>query len=494
MCDAAKIGSFSPSASLTPGRSTKTPSSGRELGFPGSNPAWHFTVVTSAFTLGNVFAPFTLSAGGWTWGSLFWLYSSITTWWSGILIGRCVIDGAKRGVGSSYSEMMADAFGQRAYWFTVLMQIATYFTLSSTLIVNFASWLMLAWQILWGTSGPCQWHWIMFAGAVLTVLSQIRTFRQVLPLALLSLSATFVRQFLLYYQIAAFDLVAQCEPRYGGVGFRSAVTSLSTTAFLFGGHGMFPEEIREMKRKEQYFNALHAAYVLICVVYFTNAYVAYFVWGDWAAADIQFNWPRNDATLASVLLSAVWVLVEISVTHVMLLDLVERTLLSPESLANHFAPLLRCRWCAATVPLEGACDGDLDVAFCRVVLRSAVVWSEVLIAFMLASAGIGDLQALVGAFGFTALTYYAPFAAYWKLIARHSEPLWKQASYAVAFLSGVVLMAVGIYVSLEHIGERIADYSLFDTSICAAQAIVDLASCNNPCHEAYGFANGTCRH
>lgn len=132
-------------------------------------------------------------------------------------------------------------------------------------------------------------------------------------------------------------------------------------------------------------------------------------------------------------------------------------------------------------------------AFVRTVLRSAIVWSEVAIAIMFAAAGIADIQALIGAFGFSALTYYMPFAAYWKLIAqREKQPLWMQLLCGATFLSGIGLMIVGVYASVVGIAEGIAKYSLFDTTICSSADIVDLGACNNPCRNAYGYDNRTC--
>merc|ERR1711941_34500 len=101
--------------------------------------------------------------------------------------------------------------------------------------------------------------------------------------------------------------------------------------------GMFPEEIREMRNKDHYFGALHAMYIIVILVYATNAYVAYFVWGDWVAGDIQFNWPLNGATFISALLSAVWVLIEIAISHVMLLGTMERTVIDFERLTQNIS-------------------------------------------------------------------------------------------------------------------------------------------------------------
>merc|ERR1712110_1252576 len=96
----------------------------------------------------------------------------------------------------------------------------------------------------------------------------------------------------------------------------------------------------------------------------------------------------------------------------------------------------------------------------RVTIRALVVVSVIVLAVMLNSAGIAAIQAMIGALGFTALTYYAPFAAYWKLIARErKDPIWKQLSYLACFISGVVVMVVGVYASAASIQDTLSTYS-----------------------------------
>uniref|UniRef100_A0A7S4SZJ8 Amino acid transporter transmembrane domain-containing protein n=1 Tax=Alexandrium monilatum TaxID=311494 RepID=A0A7S4SZJ8_9DINO len=444
------------------------------------NPAWHFTVVTSAFTLATAYSPYTLGAAGWGLGSAFWAYSIGATWWSGVLIGRCVLDGRKRGVPSTYPEMMRDAFGLPGFCFAAVMQVATYYMLCVALLVNIANWLLLM-QAIVRPEAPapggaplrlCLWQWIIVAGCVATLLAQVKTFRSVMPLAVVSAVSTLARQGILYYQIGSQDLLSRCAPSFGGVTPQSAFNSLATTGFLFGGHGIFPEEMRELRRPESFFKALHWAYAIMVAVYLTNAYVAYAVWGDWVAGDVQFNWPLNRATLASAILSCVWALIGMAMSHVMMLSLVEQRI----------EACWRARASSEVAPPP--CSAAV-VRLARFSLRAAVVWSEVFFAVMLSGAGIENIQALVGALGFPALTYYAPFAAYWRLLAKR-ESAWLQVGFLLVGLSGTCLMIFGVYSSLAGIAEDMRTYSLFDTSKCSSSAILNVSSCSNPCHSAYG--------
>lgn len=459
------------------GESTASQSSAPLQETPRGNPAWHFTVVTSAFTLGTVFSTFSLQTGGWLWGTAMLVYSYGTTWWSGVLIGRCVLHCSKKGIGCTYPEMVAAAFGAPGYYFTAVMQIMTYYLVCVSLLVNAGNWSLLVQEVLVvrgivDVGSLCFWHYLLVCGCLAAALAQIQTFKRVLPWAVVSLLSTLVRQGLLYYQILSKDLMSECEPTFGSaVNGESVIISVATTAFLFGGHGLFPEEMREMRRPKSFFSALHASYIIIGVTYATYIFVAYSVWGDWVQADNQLNWPLNTATLVSALLSIVWGLIEMTMSHVMMLSLLESHL---QALGMKFR----------------------EAGFCpfRFCLRIGIVGSEVFLAFTFSSAGIGNLQGFVGAFGFTALTYYAPFAVYWKLVLRPSgASMLMQGLFGAVFLSGLLLTVAGVYASSDGVKDEIAKYRLFDTTRCSAVDFVRLDSCDNPCLSVYGFDESRCR-
>lgn len=432
------------------------------------NPAWHFVVVTTAFMIANVFAPYTLTAG-WAFGSFAWVFSIITTWISGVLIGKCVLHGSARGIGSTYPEMMAAAFGQPGYIFTLVAQIGTYYMLNVANVVNVANWLLLAFQA--AGSSYCLWKLVLFNGILLVAMAQIRTFKHIMPFAIISLASTLVRQILMYYQISSKALLTTCSTQYSEVSTNGAFASLATTALMWGGHGIFPEEMRELRRPESFIPALHVTYVICIIVYVLMAYVAYYVWGDWTAADVQFNWPLNEATMVSAALSWLWGSVNLAISHVMMFCNIERTRAFRLSPSEEFAPV---RY-------------GLKPWLLRLVLRTAVVISEVFLAFMLADAGIGNLQGVVGALGFTALTYYCPYLAYWKLISREQDPLWLQTLFGIGALLGIVVMIVGVYVSVAGIAEEASSYGLFNTSCGPSSGTLDFDSEANPCRGAYGY-------
>jgi len=129
----------------------------------------------------------------------------------------------------------------------------------------------------------------------------------------------------------------------------------------------------------------------------------------------------------------------------------------------------------------------------RFLLRTGFACTEIFLAFMLSSAGIANIQAFVGAFGFTALTYYCPFAAYWKLVLqKQGTSLCQKMCYGLMFASGVLLTVVGVYASVAGMVDELSTYSLFDTSRCSLSDVANLQSCSNPCVAAYGYNVSAC--
>jgi hypothetical protein len=432
------------------------------------NPAWHFTVVTAAFTAAPMFSPYTFGAGGWIGGSLFWLVSIVTTWLSGWLIGYCVLDSSSRGVPMSYPDMMQEYFGKGGWYFAATMQVITFYLVNISLIVDMANWFLLA-QEAGGGGGRCLWEWLLVIGVLNCVSAQIRSFRGLIWFACASLASTVVRQLILYYQVASLDLLEVCEPSYGGVTYQSAFNGLATTAFLFGGHGLFPEEMREMKHPSSFFPAFHWAYAITIALYLSNAIVGYTVWGDWTAGDNQFNFPMNTATFTSAILSSVWGIVEITTNKVMFLKLLENTEVMQRLL------------------------GDNKRHLPRIAFRAGIAWSEVFFAWMLNAAGIANLQAFVGSFGFTSLTYYAPFAAYWALTRRRgTATVLVQFGCAVFIAIGLIMMVVGVWSSVEGAAAQIAEYSLFSTATCGVANVLNEAACDNPCRAVGGYDVAAC--
>ncbi|CAK0819136.1 unnamed protein product [Prorocentrum cordatum] len=450
------------------------------------NSGFSFFIISTAFTLGLVFSPSTLGSAGWYWGTAFWIYSIGSTWLSGIILGHCVMDAAERGVESTYPALVEDSFGSAGWYFAASMQILTYYMVNVSLLVNVADWCLLAYNGLHELSGGnsvqrdvCLWQLLLAAGLVTALLAQIRTFRHLLPFALLSLLSSIIRWLLLFYQVGYGDLVATCHPSFAGVTFKSVLNSLATTAFLFGGHGLFPEEIRELRRPRSYFPALHGTYVLLVTVYISNTYVAYAVWGQWTSADNQFNWPLNWATVTSAFLSVLWGLVEMATCHVLMLSLVERTSVVRKVLE---APRVLCGM-SPKVATQARSS----------LLRLVFVLSEVFFAVMLSAAGLGNINALVGAFGFASLTYYAPFAVYWQQALRRGDAgLLFQVSCFLAILTGVALTLLGTYAAIRGMEEDLQTYTLFDTSRCTVSDVVNQASCDNPCRDAYGLNATSC--
>ena len=96
----------------------------------------------------------------------------------------------------------------------------------------------------------------------------------------------------------------QRAPLYPPPGAQSVLLSGSAFAYAFGGHGMFPEEIRELRDKTEWNRRVMPwTYGIIVPTYALCSYLGYYVWGGGDAgssANINANFPANAANVLSI--------------------------------------------------------------------------------------------------------------------------------------------------------------------------------------------------
>ena len=422
------------------------------------NPWWYVTITTTALTVANLLSPASFVGAGWIAGSFFWVISILLSWVSGHLIGYCAIDARQRGLPCTYPDIMKDAFGTPGYVFAASAQLVTYFLNNSTLILVLADLFTLITQ----GAGVCTWMTILITAGILSLLAQVRTFREVTPLAVLSLVAQAGFMIAVWAAIGEHSLLSSCKPTYGSPTLLGSLNSLSTIALLFGGHGVLPEEIREMAEPDRFPLALNVSYVGIVIMYAVFAPVGYAVWGDFTNGDVTQNLPDVPARRAAALLAFLVIMVTTTISHVLYVGLVEELV-------------------GLSTARTGL--GQLAREVARIVLRTALVWMEATITLMLHSAGIESFTTITGALGFAALTYYAPYAAYWKLIARRdSHSTLRQALLLAGFLVGLFISIAGTSAAVYDFIDGASEYILFDMS-CNPPLELDVTE--NPCRIAY---------
>lgn len=90
-------------------------------------------------------------------------------------------------------------------------------------------------------------------------------------------------------------------PSYSGPQSGRVFLGLTAFAYAFGGHGMYPEEWREMREPSGWARVLRLTYAAVLPLYFACGLLGYAAYGDFANANINANFPPNLANHASIL-------------------------------------------------------------------------------------------------------------------------------------------------------------------------------------------------
>ena len=87
-------------------------------------------------------------------------------------------------------------------------------------------------------------------------------------------------------------------------------------------------------------------------------------------------------------------------------------------------------------------------------MRSSIVAAQVFFALMLFSAGVGDLQSLVGAILCSLTSYVFPVIFYWKLFPGDRDPGVDWAKWDSQFTCLLVIVVAGSLVGVLGFGDR----------------------------------------
>mmetsp|Transcript_27573 Transcript_27573/g.83952 ORF Transcript_27573/g.83952 Transcript_27573/m.83952 type:complete len:343 (+) Transcript_27573:851-1879(+) len=313
-------------------------------------------------------------------------------------------------------------------------------------------------------------------------------------------------------------------PSYGGGGERDAASvflGLSAFSYAFGGHGLYPEEMREMRTPSAWPSVMHWTYGLTMPLYWLCGALGYFAYGDYSLANINLNFPRNPANTLSIVVQLVQEVYFIVSTNLVMNLAMELAFgidpvaccKSPTTvniLASGRAPRVLSGTCISLAPAlglvkahadlteEGTRDparriahsvSDVPVAsrlppwLQRLLLRTAFFTSQVLVAQTLLS-GEGDtliaLQSLIGAVGMTAFTYFMPYVL---LMLLTPTPLSRVRlcwfSFNIAM--GVVVMLGGLASSMDDLISSSAGVFAGECTLSYAYAPT---SPDDPCFES----------
>ena len=302
--------------------------------------------------------------------------------------------------------------------------------------------------------GTCQQDYIWAAALVLIIFGQIPTWKDLAWLAVVFLAVTFFGLIVLVDESAEGHY---SSPDYSSVTFSSIINGMTAMAFAFGGAGMFPEMIQEMKDPAEFngtTGSLSLAYLVIVPMYILAGVVGFWAFGTECSGNIVENFPAN--TLRTVLLALnlfLYVMGSLEANQLLAGKLEQYLHIDP---SGWLEPRSTRGWAPG---LE------------RGAIRTSLLLFQLFFAEMLFSAGVGDIQSLTGAIAGALLTYVLPVVFYAMLFKREERAWLQGSSYWLLLGSaaiGLFLTMAGVVVAIESIVSAASGYSLFSGQCSAS--------------------------
>eukprot|EP00242_Pyramimonas_sp_CCMP2087_P015591 CAMPEP_0198202528 /NCGR_PEP_ID=MMETSP1445-20131203/5701_1 /TAXON_ID=36898 /ORGANISM="Pyramimonas sp., Strain CCMP2087" /LENGTH=561 /DNA_ID=CAMNT_0043873495 /DNA_START=248 /DNA_END=1933 /DNA_ORIENTATION=- len=408
-------------------------------------PIWNLVVNGVTYMAAPMAMPSIMAQANWYWGTAALLYSSIVTYHTGLLIGdiclanphidsypKLVEEGMHKLVAVIDPEKAAKGGARKwtriAFWATLWVQFMTYYLDTVAQIIYVEQYFG---ELLPG-SPICQWKWLLITWVISIPVMQIPTLHSSRYVCLFALGCVLATTFSIFaevYVVQPWNCLP--GPSYPKTSPMRLFTGFAGMAYAFGGHGIFPEEIREMKEPEKWPIVMNWTYGIIVPMYLACSFVGYYAYGGYAQANLNLNFPDNWINTFSLLVQLPSCLYLIYFTNLVLVLQIELAL--------------------GVDPTHTTCArpfrfGMPPVLF-RFFFRSLFVGSQVLFAEILLS-GAGDtvlgVQALAGAVGMVAFTYFLPFIL-------HAIFFWEDMRtrrlvyYAINAALAIVFMFGGIY-------------------------------------------------
>ena len=244
---------------------TTTRARARPDGFHGVTPSWNIILNSMLYMAAPLSMPATTAAGGWFWSFVFWAYCSCATYWTGLVVGRaynanpsCDLSTYPRMAGEAFARLSlrrdpSDALAARAAPKGHRSPRLHPNSSPSTSTPSPRSYSSPSTSRRSSRRPACPWVWLLVVWIATVPVVQIPTFhasRWIVVPAFAVLVASVCLFFAEIFVVAPWD----CDP---GPTFLSpdAVVSLrllANFAYAYGGHGMFPESLREMRRPKDW--------------------------------------------------------------------------------------------------------------------------------------------------------------------------------------------------------------------------------------------------
>jgi len=409
----------------------------------GHSPFWVIAANNVVYMAAPLSLPATMARCGWFFGTLILVYSILCTYHSGLLIGDIILE---RPHLDSYPKILGEALVtlfddflrlplDRALLrrvgseMAIVLQFMAYFFDTMAQVLFCAEYFdELTPEPDDGSKSLTQKQWLLVTGLLAIPLMQAPNFSEsrvavVAAAVCLFLNvATFLAEVLIY---RPWNCVP--GPEYQTPDAGSVMIGFTAFAYAFGGHGMYPEEMREMQDRTQWPRVIRWTYVLCVGMYVLCAYLGYYAYGSAARANLNLNFPLDGINTFSIIVQLVVTYYCIYVTSLVML-------LHVEEHAFGIDPRTNCG------------ESSFATTLVRFVFRTAFLGLQVLLCWFLIDIP-GDVlltvQSLSGAIGMTALTYILPFVVHWILQPHRVRSWGMRAWYVINIVLGVQIMIGG---------------------------------------------------
>ncbi|KAJ8902663.1 hypothetical protein NDN08_005983 [Rhodosorus marinus] len=400
---------------------------------------YHTYLAITALTINFVMVPGFFSGMGWALAVIVlcwaWSHSFIT----GLMLDKVCEDkpqilsypdlgayvAAKLTKGSKHGRLAG-------YWTTWAAQAL------GTYLVSVASMAFCAQFLQAIFPQPCYSWWIVIAYGVTIVLTQIPTFHETIGINLLSMSC-FTALFILI--LVNMGITGPVENVSYSLGNADAILNgISGFSFAFGGHSVFLEARREMKRPEKFKYSIYGMYATLGFSMSVIGYTGYGLWGDQAQINILSNFDWN----ASITVGNVFMLM---------------AFLAPLVIGNILT--MMCIQTVLKIPLLGWRKPQkygMPAGVTRTIFRVTLVTTELILALLIPF--ISDLVSLTGALSTTFLTFMFPCIAYWTIFNKRMTIYAKLGCALLIGLSFVVGFT-GLYAAISGLISNASKFAPF---------------------------------
>jgi len=478
---------------------------------------WEAVANNVAFIATPLLMPSLFARTGWTIGVLFTLYSALLTYFNGVILGDiCTLHPrlysypliaeevfARIGTGGDPTVPRRDLQGLIGKRFVQAIQFACFFLTGIAELIYFQQYLAQ----LFSKYKVCQRGWLLIAAGVALPFMMVPTFRESRWLAVAALVLICGNQVVFFYEVFHVAPWNSCDvpPDWSHVTPLTVIHGVTGIGYAFGGHGLFPEQIREMAHPERWTTVMRWTYAIITPLYLAMGLLGYYAYGRNAQANLNANYPNNIPNQASIIFQSFQEVYFILASGLVLVLQVE--------LALGVSPYAVCNYDVTQKSANGLCEGEVELAetdhpdrrpergltseacswvsndstsaessssepssregsgggladwislrACgvppvgfRLIFRTIFLGSQTLIASLLLG-GDGDVllavQSLSGAVGYMMMSYVLPLLFGWVLLPRVST--WRCALYAVSFVGCTVLAIAGVIFDTEDLVE-----------------------------------------